>query len=229
VPLAVFRMRNLSLANLLGALTFALGSLFAFVLTLYLQNVLGLSALFTGLVFLPAGIGGMLGGQVAAAVIRRQGLRFASVLGPALIALGCLLMVQITPVEGVVWVAVGYMIVGVGIVCMTVSTMSAATAGLGPAFQGLAAGLFNTSQNVGGAIGTSLASVVVTSVTLSAGGSVSVAATVGDRAALYLALGLTVLAVILALAIRTKAVAGVAGSKSGGEPLSDRRPEKSSI
>ncbi len=70
VPLGVFAIRNLSLANLLGVLTFALGSLFAFVLTLYLQNVLGLSALFTGLVFLPAGIGGIFGGQVAAAVIR---------------------------------------------------------------------------------------------------------------------------------------------------------------
>ena len=228
VPLAVFGMRNLSLANLLGALTFALGSLFAFVLTLYLQDVLGLGALLTGLVFLPAGIGGMIGGQVAAAVIRWRGLRFASVLGPALMALGCLLMVQITSVEGVVWVAVGYMIVGVGIVCMMVSTTIAATAGPGPEFQGLAAGLFNTSQNVGGAIGISLASVVVTSVALSAGGSVSVAATAGDRAALYLALGLTVPAVILALAMRTKAVASVAGPEPGGEPFSDRHPEKSS-
>ncbi len=149
-------------------------------------------------------------------------------LGPALMALGSLLMIQITPVEGIAWVAVGYMIVGVGIVCMMVSTMIAATAGLGPEFQGLAAGLFNTSQNVGGAIGISLASVVVTSVALSAGGPVSVAATAGDRAALYLALGMTVPAIVLALAMRTKAVANVAGPEPGGEPLSDRRPEKSS-
>ena len=228
VPLAVIAHRNLSLANLLGALTFALGSLFAFVLTLYLQKVLGLSALLTGLVFLPAGIGGMIGGQVAAAAIRWRGLRFASMLGPALIAFGCLLMVQITPVEGVVWVAVGYMIVGVGIVCMTVSATIAATAGLGPEFQGLAAGSFNTSQNVGEAVGISLASVAVTSVALAASGSVSVAATAGDRAALYLALGLTVPAIILALAMRTKAVAGGAEPKKGAEPFTDRRPEKSS-
>src|SRR5262249_42101360 len=152
-------MRNLSLANLLGVLTFALGSLFAFVLTLYLQNVLGLSALLTGLVFLPAGIGGIIGGQVAAAVIPLRGLSFAWVLGPVVVALGGLFVVQIARVEGVVWVVVGYMLVGVGIVCMMVSTMIAATAGLGPELQGLAAGLFSTSQNVGGAIGISLASV----------------------------------------------------------------------
>ena len=137
-------------------------------------------------------------------------------------------MVQITPVEGVVWVAVGYMIVGVGIVCMTVSTMIAATAGLGPEFQGLAAGLFNTSQNVGEAIGISLASVVVTSVTLSFGRSMSVAATAGDRAALYRALGLTVPAIMLALAMRTKAGAGGAEPEKGVEPFTARRPEKSS-
>jgi hypothetical protein len=69
----------------------------------------------------------------------------------------------------------------------------------------LAAGLLNTSQQVGAALGISLASVVATSFALASGGAPPVATTTGYQAALYLALGLSVIAITLAvLATRTQ-------------------------
>jgi len=204
VPLGVFHSRNLSAANLLAGLSIALASLLAFILTLYLQSVLGFSPLTTGLAFLPASVGGIVGGQIAARAMRRWGLRRASVLGPVLIALGCVLLTRITPAGGAAWVVMGYGLAGVGIVCTVVTTTIAATASLGPELQGLAAGLLNTSQQVGAAIGTSLASVVASSIALAVGGDPAVAATTGYQATLYLALGLSVSAAVLAvLALRT--------------------------
>ncbi len=203
VPLGVFRRRSLSVANLMALLTIAIASLLAFILTLYLQSVLGFSSLATGLAFLPAGLGGIAGGQIATQAMRRWGLRRASALGPTLIALGCVLLTRITHASGAAFVVVGYALAGVGIVCTVVTTTIAATAQLGPDLQGLAAGLLNTSQQVGAAIGTSLASVVANSIALAAGGDPAVAATTGYQAALYLALGLSVIAAVLAvLALR---------------------------
>jgi EmrB/QacA subfamily drug resistance transporter len=205
VPLGVFRSRSLSVANLLAGLSIAIASLLAFILTLYLQSVLGFSPLATGLALLPAGVGGIAGGQIATRAIRRVGLRSASALGPILIALGSVLLTRITPIGGATWVVVGYLIAGVGIVCTVVTTTIAATAPLGPELQGLAAGLLTTSQQVGAALGTSLASVVATSIARAVGGDRAVAATTGYQVTLYLALGLAVITAMLAiLALRTR-------------------------
>src|SRR3989442_11264575 len=199
VPLGVFRSRNLSVANLMPGLIIAIASLLAFILTLYLQSVLGFSPLTTGMAFLPASVGGIVGGQIAARAMRRWGLRRASALGPTLIALGCVLLTRITPAGGAAWVVVGYALSGVGIVCTVVTTTIAATARLGPELQGLAAGLLTTSQQVGAAIGTSLASVVASTIASAAGGDPAVAATTGYQATLYLGLGLSALAGMLAV------------------------------
>jgi EmrB/QacA subfamily drug resistance transporter len=205
VPLGVFRSRSLAVANLMALLTIAIASLLAFILTLYLQSVLGFSPLASGLAFLPAGVGGIAGGQIATRAIRRLGLRGALALGPALIVLGIVLLTRITPTNGAAWVIVGYLIAGVGIVCTVVTTTITATTPLGPELQGLAAGLLTTAQQVGAALGTSLASVVATSIALAVGGDPAVAATTGYRATLYLALLLSVIAAVLAiLAIQTR-------------------------
>jgi EmrB/QacA subfamily drug resistance transporter len=205
VPLSVFRSRNRSVANLMAGLSIAIASLLAFILTLYLQSVLGFTPMATGMAFLPAGVGGIVGGQLATRAIRRVGLRSASAFGPALIALGCGLLTRITPAGGVEWVIVGYLIAGVGIVCTAVTTTITATTQLEPELQGLAAGLLNTSQQIGAALGTSLASVVSSAIALAIGGESPVAATTGYQAALYLALVLAVIAGVLAvLAIRTR-------------------------
>jgi len=91
VPLSVFRTSNLPVANLIALPVITIAS----ILTLYLQGVLGFSPLTTGLAFLPAGVGGIIGGQLAARAVRRVGLRRTAVLGLALIGLGSVLLTRI--------------------------------------------------------------------------------------------------------------------------------------
>jgi MFS family permease len=110
-----------------------------------------------------------------------------------------MLLTRITPVGGAAWVVLGYALAGVGIVCTVVTTTIVATAPLGPELQGLAAGLLNTSQQVGAALGISLASVVASAIAVAAGGDPAVAATTGYQATMYLAIVLAVMAGALAI------------------------------
>lgn len=199
VPLHIFHVRNLSSANLIAGLASAVASILAFVLTLYLQNVLGFTPLLAGLIFLPAGLGGIAGGPVATWAIRKLGLRGAAILGASLIALSSALMASISATGGVVQVTIGYTIAGIGLVCIMITTSIAGTTELDREMQGLAAGLLNTSQQIGGAIGTSVASLVATAVTLASGGRGKFAITTGYQAALYLTLGVALAAGALAL------------------------------
>lgn len=199
VPLPIFRIRNLASANLIAGLASAVASILAFVLTLYLQHVLGFTPLLAGLIFLPAGLGGIAGGPVASWAIRRLGLRGAAILGAGLIVLSSALMATISATSGVVQVTIGYTLAGIGVVCIMITTSIAGTAQLKREMQGLAAGLLNTSQQIGGAIGTSVASLVATAVTLASGGSGKLATTTGYQAVLYLTLGLALTAGVLAL------------------------------
>jgi hypothetical protein len=61
------------------------------------------------------------GGRFATQIIRRVGLHSALVTGPALVVLGSVLMARITPVDGALWVTLGYMLVGIGLVCALVT------------------------------------------------------------------------------------------------------------
>src|SRR5207244_2868720 len=124
----IFRVRNFSSSNLIAGLASAVASILAFVLTLYLQNVLGFTPLLAGLIFLPAGLGGIAGGPVASWAIRRLGLRGAAILGAGLIVLSSALMATISVTSGVVQVTIGYTIAGIGVVCIMITTSIAGTA-----------------------------------------------------------------------------------------------------
>lgn len=222
IPLRIFRVRNLTVANLVSLLGTSTAGLFAFVLTLYLQDVLDFAPLATGLAFLLPGLAGIMGARLAILMIRRAGLRVTLALGPFLIALGSLLLTRITASSGVVWVILGYSIAGIGIVCMLVSATIVATMQLAANFQGVAAGLLTTSQQLGSALGTGLASLVVTSVVFSVGEKGKVAATIGDQAALFLALLLALLACGLACLARPTAHSEVAATTLKSEPHRNR-------
>jgi predicted MFS family arabinose efflux permease len=229
VPLRIFRVRNLSSANLITLLGAAVASILAFVLTLYLQNVLGFTPLLTGLIFLPAGLGGIAGGQVAAWAIHRLGLRGAATLGAGLIALSSILMATISATSGVVQVTIGYTIAGIGVVSIMITTSIAGTAQLEPEIQGLAAGLLNTSQQIGQAIGLSLASLVAIAITLANGGSGKQAITTGYQAALYLTTGLALAAGTMALlTLRAHAAPTMSASVSDAA-RADTRPEHARV
>jgi EmrB/QacA subfamily drug resistance transporter len=164
MPLSIFRIRTLSGANavsvLLGAVVFAN----FFLLTLYVQDVLGYSALRTGLTFLAtAGTTVILAG-IAQAATTRIGPRPVMATGMLLLTAGMLFYAQI-PVQGKYAsnLLPGYLIVGVGLATAFVSVSIAALQGVGPKEAGLASGLLNTSQQIGGALGVAIAGSVATS------------------------------------------------------------------
>lgn len=147
------------------------GSIFAFVLTLYLQRIPGFSPLMTGLAFLPSGLGGVFGGQLANRAARCLGVRRAALLGLGLIIVGAIVLTRIEAAGGAVRVITGYLIASVGVVCTLVLMSTTAMASLQADLQGLAAGLLTTFQQVGAALGTSLASVVASTVARAIGGA----------------------------------------------------------
>src|SRR5215472_12206361 len=159
-PLGVFRRRVLTGANVVAGLTIVVASTLAFTLTLVVQRVMGYSPQLTGLAFLPAGLGGIVGGTVAGFGVRRAGFRWTSVAALAALATGTIVVLGLGVSGSIVWLAAGYGLAGVGIVGSVVATTIAATSALDRNRQGLAAGLLITSQQVGGAVGAAMAGVI---------------------------------------------------------------------
>ncbi len=154
VRLSLFRMRSLATAN--GVFLLIVGGLFAmfFFASLYLQNVLGYSALTTGLAFLPV-TAGIMGGAVAAQqLVARVGVRRVMVTGMMVAATGLGVLAATTQVDGgYLGVFAGLLPMALGMGATFVSMTLVATTGVDADDAGLASGVFNTSQQIGGALG----------------------------------------------------------------------------
>jgi EmrB/QacA subfamily drug resistance transporter len=154
VRLSIFRTRSLTAANitmfLVGAGLFAM----FFFNSLYLQRVLGYGPLDAGLAFLPFTGGIILSAGFASKYAPRFGVRPVAIGGMIVTALGMLLLTQL-PVDGtyVTNVLPALVLVSLGLGCVFVPLTLVATTGLVNEDQGLASGLFNTSQQIGGALG----------------------------------------------------------------------------
>jgi EmrB/QacA subfamily drug resistance transporter len=164
MPFHIFRVRTVAGANAVG---FLLGGvLFAnfFVLTLYVQDVLGYSAIKTGITFVATAGTAVVAAGVAQALTTRFGPKPIIVIGLALLVAAMVWYAQI-PVHGKFAsdLLPGYLLVGVGIAFSYVPVSIASLAGVAEQEAGLASGLINTSQQVGGAIGTAIASTIFTS------------------------------------------------------------------
>jgi MFS family permease len=164
MPFHIFRVRTVAGANVVGLL---LGSvIFAnfFLLTLYVQNVLGYSALKTGVTFVATAGTAVVAAGVAQALTTRFGPRPIIAIGLALLT-GAMIWYSQIPVQGsfVAHLLPGYVMVGVGIAFAFVPVSIAALAGVVEREAGLASGLINTSQQIGGALGTAVASTIFTS------------------------------------------------------------------
>ena len=165
MPLSIFRVRVLAGANTVGFLLG--GAIFGsfFLLTQYMQLILGYSALKTGVAFLATAGTTVIAAVVAQALVTRVGVRRILAIGMALIAVGQLLYTRF-PVDGSYSVDLlpGFFATGVGIAFAFVPVSIAALAGVKANQAGLASGLINTSQQIGGAIGTAvISSVAITS------------------------------------------------------------------
>src|SRR5438034_3259477 len=161
MPFHIFRVRTVAGANAVG---FLLGGvLFAnfFVLTLYVQDVLGYSAIKTGVTFVATAGTAVLAAGVAQALTTRFGPKPVIVIGLILLTGAMVYYAQI-PVHGSFAsdLLPGYLLVGVGIAFAYVPVSIASLAGVAEREAGLASGLINTSQQIGGAIGTAIASTI---------------------------------------------------------------------
>ena len=131
-------------------------------LTYFLQQNLGFSPLKTGLAFLPlTAVLVITSTTVQTRVIQRTGVKPLVLLGMALGVVGMLLFTQLTPTSSYgTGVLPGLLVIGVGMGCIFAPAFSAATLGVAPNEAGIASAMVNTSQQVGGSIGTSLLSTI---------------------------------------------------------------------
>ena len=163
VRLGIFRTRTLSAGN--AVLLVVSGGMFAvfFFETLYVQGILHLSPVQAGLGFLPLTAAIIAASAVAQQVIARFGVRAVAITGMTVGALGLVLMSR-APVGGsyVADVLPGLMVMGLGLGFTFVPMTLIATTNVGADDAGLASGLFNTSQQIGGALGLAILSTIAT-------------------------------------------------------------------
>jgi EmrB/QacA subfamily drug resistance transporter len=155
VPLDLFRIRNLSVANVVGVLWSAAMFAWFFLAALYLQLVLGYSALEVGLAFPPATlIMAALSLGLSARLVLRFGIKPPLVTGMVLVAVGLALFAR-APVEGnyVVDVLPSMVLLGLGVGMAMNPVLLAAMSEVAPARAGLASGVVNTAFMMGGALG----------------------------------------------------------------------------
>ncbi len=159
VRLSIFSVRTVRGANV-AMLVVAMG-LFAmfFFNTLFLQRVLGFSALEAGLAFLPFTAGIIIGAGLSQQLIPRLGAREVPLIGLAMAAGGMLLFLRLTPESTYLSdILPGILITSIGMGLTFVPVTLIATSGIPVDDAGLASGLFNTSQQIGGALGLALLS-----------------------------------------------------------------------
>ena len=219
VRLSIFRVRSLLTAN--AAMFLAMSGMFAmfFFNTLYIQQVLGYGPLEAGLAFLPFTAGIMISASLASQLATRIGVRPIAAVGFVLAAGGLVLLTQL-PVHGsyVVNVLPGLLLSSLGMGAVFMPLTLIATTGLADEDQGLASGLFNTSQQVGGALGLAVLSTLATSKTHAAGGAPIHALVVGFHWAFAggAVATLAALAVLVAL-LRRHDVARIEEQAASGE------------
>jgi EmrB/QacA subfamily drug resistance transporter len=161
MPLRIFRLRPVAVANAVGLLLG--GSFFGFIFigTLYMQQVLHYSALQAGIAWLAASITSVALAGLSQLLVTRISAGPVMAFGMALIAGGILWATQV-PVHGHFWSALAgpFFVAGAGTAFGFVPISIAGLAGVAEHEAGLASGLLNTSQQLGGAIGVAIASTV---------------------------------------------------------------------
>jgi EmrB/QacA subfamily drug resistance transporter len=205
VSFDIFRIRTVTGANVCGLFLGAVVFSNFFLLTLYVQQVLGYSALKTGLTFLATAGTVVLVAGISQALVTKVGPRPVMAVGLALITGGMLWYTQI-PVHGsfATHLLPGYLLVGVGMAFSFIPMSIAALAGVEPHEAGLASGLINASQQIGGALGVAIAATVAFThekTLLASGHSQAQAATSGYALGFWVIAGISAAAVVACIAL----------------------------
>jgi EmrB/QacA subfamily drug resistance transporter len=201
----IFGIRTVSGANVAG---FIMGTaMFAMflMLTLYMQQVLGYSAMKTGVAYLAVAGTAILWSAVAAQLVTRIGVKPVLVLGMTMLTAGLVYFTQVSVGGSYVGdLLPGFLLIGIGIGFSFVPISIAALAGVQAAEAGLASGLINTSQQIGGALGIAALSTIATSQTedsLASGVATPLALVDGFTAAFIAGVVIAGLGIVAALAL----------------------------
>ena len=166
VPFSIFRLRTLTGANVVGILVG--GSLFSmfFFISLYMQQVLGYSAIHAGLSYLPLALTIIFSAALGSQLVTKLGYKPVLATGMLFIFAGLLWFSQVSVGGGFLTDILGpSLLAAVGLGFSFVTTTIAAVSGVDEHEAGLASGLINTSQQVGGALGLAVLSTLATSKT----------------------------------------------------------------
>jgi EmrB/QacA subfamily drug resistance transporter len=202
MPLRIFRLTTVAGANSVAVLMGASFYSFIFIGTLYMQQVLGFSALQGGLAWAPAGVASMLFAGVSQMLVTKGSAKLVLAFGMTMMAAGMLWTTQ-APVHGHYLgdlFAPFLLTVGIGTAFAFIPISIAALAGVAEDEAGVASGLLYTSQELGGALGIAIASSIIAShygTRLRGGDSVPAALTGGFHSALWVSGGIALLAVVL--------------------------------
>jgi EmrB/QacA subfamily drug resistance transporter len=207
MPFSIFRLRTLRGADIVGLLLgMSLFSMFFFI-SLYLQNVLHYSPIKTGISYLPLAIGIIISAGLASQLVTRIGFRPTLIAGLLLVAGGLLWFSQV-PGSGGSFAAdvLGpSLLAALGFGFAFVSVTIAAVTGTRPHEAGLASGLINTSQQIGGALGLAILATIANGRTQSlfhsGAHSASVALTKGFDRAFLVGAGFAVAGAVLAFVL----------------------------
>jgi len=216
LPMRLFRLRTLTGSNVAGVLLGAATFSQFFLLTLYMQQVLGYSAMQTGVAYITLTLAIIVVANVSQALALRFGVRRVLPVGLAMSASALALFAGL-PVHGhYFWdLFPGFLIGGIGMALGFVPLTIGALAGVRPGDAGVASGLVNTAQQVGGAIGVAAATTIAATSTsdyLGAhpGATASTALTHGFASAFWGLAGVAALAAVLAAVIVESAPAAAA-------------------
>ena len=231
LPLSIFRQRTLAGANIAGLLLG--GSFFAFIFvgTLYMQQVLHYSALQTGVAWLAASLTSIALAGLSQLLVTRVGAKPVMAVGMTLIGAGIIWATQV-PVHGhfLANLAGPMGVAGAGTAFSFIPISIAALAGVEERRAGLASGLLNTSEQLGGAIGIAIASSVAASHTKAlahAGNAVPVALTGGFQHAMWVlgAIALISLPAIFVLVGRRELAPAASATAGPDRDAGQRRSE----
>jgi EmrB/QacA subfamily drug resistance transporter len=217
LPLRLLRLQTLAGSNAVGFLLGASFYGFIFIGTLYMQQVLGYSAMKTGLAWLATSVTGIALAGPAQALVSRASAKLVMAIGMAMVGAGILWATQV-PADGHFWGNLAGPLFMTGAVTWAFIPVSiGALAGVTERNAGVASGLIDTSQQIGGAIGIAVASTIAAAhsrVLLGQGRAAAVALTGGFHWALWVSglVGLAAIPVAVLLVRRSEIAQAVAAA-----------------
>jgi EmrB/QacA subfamily drug resistance transporter len=205
VPLWIFRLRPVTVANAVGALLG--GAIFGgfFLLTLYMQQVLGYSPLKAGVAFLATAGTTIPAAALSQAFVTRLGVKPVMTTGLLLMSFSYLWFTQLPP-DGSFWthLFIPYLASGFGLAFIFIPLSLAALTVVEDRISGISSGLLNTSQQIGGALGVAIMATISTThseTLLKEGESQAAAFTSGYNWAFWVAAGFMLLGAVITIVV----------------------------